>query len=144
MIANSDIRPERILKYGITGKGQINFLIEKKETQDAEGNPRESYDYRSVEVSSFAREAIINAVVREKYSQSEVEAIFANYLAGDDQGEYESFQHWRKLAKAVADGASLAEDLTPLLQEPVADRVAVIEDLQADIVTVLNEKGIVP
>lgn len=57
-------------------------------------------------VNSFSKDNLIDAIVRTKYTQSMVEAIFSNYLGNmeDEQykAEFEDFQNWRKEAKDIA------------------------------------------
>lgn len=137
MTGNSDYQPEGIIRYGVTGLGQVLFLIERNDRTNEDGSTRESWDFNYAEVAGFDSETIINAVIREKYSQSQVEAIFANHLAGTDTGQYAAFQQWREMAKAVASGKYLKKELEGFLVAPAGD-------VLTDIVTVLNEKGLVP
>jgi len=126
-----------IVRYGNTGRGQVLFLFERNDRIEEDGKTTENYDFRYVEVNDFKRETIIDAVIREKYSQSAAEAILANYLAGEDEGEYAEFQRWRKLAKAVSDGNWLKKDLENYFTGEYGDMIN-------NIVYALNEKGLIP
>lgn len=64
----------------------------------------EHYEAERIEIEGTADYGtVINAIVRERYSQSQVEAILCN---GSDtpehQAELEAFQQWRKEAKRIA------------------------------------------
>lgn len=138
MTGNCNTRPDGILRYYPPGLGQIRFLIERNDKTNESGNLIESWDFEYAELSAgFDREQIINDVIRARYSQSQVEAIFANYLSGTDTGEYASFQRWRNVAKAVADGKYLKSEISYLL-------IAEVGDVVESIVTVLNDKGMIP
>lgn len=133
--------PQRLTHFtNPFGCGYLNYLVEQSTNEQGET----IYIFESVKYSSLDRNHLIETVIRDKYSQSQVEAIFANYLSGNDTGEYNEFQNWRNLAKAVADGEYMKADLEKYLTQTTTDRIAQIESVQTDIVTVLNEKGLVP
>lgn len=47
---------------------------------------------------------LVSAIVREEYTQDDVEAILNNYLSAPDKygGEFNNLQSWRELAKKTA------------------------------------------
>ena len=57
-------------------------------------------------INSFGKDNLIDSIVRTKYTQSMVEAIFSNYLGNTEneyyKAEFEDFQNWRKEAKDIA------------------------------------------
>lgn len=88
------------------GNGYINFLIEQ-----VENDGEVTFHYESAVYTSTDRNHLIEAIIRDKYSQFEVEAITQNFLADEDKGEFATFQRWRKLAKLVADGTYLKAEI---------------------------------
>jgi hypothetical protein len=144
MNGNCNYQPPATVPYSNTGGGQVNFLVSRNDKEDADGKIQENWDYQAAEVPDFKRETIIAAIIREKYSQHAVEAILNNHLAGTDAGEFAQLQNWRNLAKAVADGAYLKEDLAGILSEEVIDRLTEIDQTLAAVAETLIEKGITP
>ncbi len=45
---------------------------------------------------------VVSALVRDRYTADEVEAILANHAAGIGEEEYAAFQEWRERAKEIA------------------------------------------
>lgn len=115
------------------------------ETTDEEGN----VIYKGEEITITdpgSRSDIIEAVIREKYSQSQMEAIINNYLSSDDvEDDFTVMQKYRKMAKLVADGLVSKEDIDKELDAIVSiDRIEEIEETTTSIVEVLNDKNIIP
>jgi len=104
---NSDIKCGGIIKYDYP-RGQIIFNVEKY--VDEENNTKYRYDYAECE-NILDRSKRIEAIIRSRYTQDEVEAIFANHLAGKSD-DYTEFQTWRSIAKQAANGIYNKEDLT--------------------------------
>lgn len=97
----SDIKCGGIIRYRYP-RGQIIFNVEKY-IDDIDGVERYKYDYAECDdITSRSRK--IEAIIRSRYSQDEVEAIMANYLTDGENDEHNEFQKWRKVAKIVASG----------------------------------------
>lgn len=142
MKGNSNYQPPAQIPYGISGVGQVLFLVEQNNIVNADGSETESWDYEMAVTPKFERDSIITAIIRERYTQDQVEAIINNHLAGTDTGEFAQLQNWRNMAKAVADGAYLKEDLTQILSSEVIDRLTEIDQTLAAVAETLIEKGI--
>lgn len=83
-------------------KGEIRFNVEYIEQYDPVMGDMSHYSYDYAECDDITSDhRIIESIVRSRYSQDEVEAIFANHIAGAD-GDMSDFQQWRKVAKIVA------------------------------------------
>lgn len=62
------------------------------------------YRYSKVDLSApLQRDTLIDAMIRTRYSQSAVEAIMRHKLAGDDEGEFDTFNVYAEQCKADAD-----------------------------------------
>lgn len=114
MKAQSTTQPTRFVKYKNPNLGQIHYMVQRN---DIDG--LESWDSEYVVVSSFDRNSIISAIIRDKYTANEVEAILANISKGEGVLEYMRFQNWRDLAKSVADGSYLIEDLQSIISRQI-------------------------
>jgi hypothetical protein len=66
----------------------------------------------------------------------------ANYLAGKDMQEFESYQQYRALAKAIAKGMQAKADIAAFISAEVPDRIGALEVVTEAIVDTLNEKNI--
>lgn len=82
----------------------MTLTISFNETVITEADGQKTYEYDTATVDTPATYGgIVSAIVRDKYSEDEVEAIILN---GNDtpehQAEYEALQDWRKTAKEVA------------------------------------------
>ena len=135
---NSNKQPESIERYG--NKWQVRWDIKQNDKTDEDGNTVESWDYYFANCDGNSYEAIIEGIIRSAYSQSQVEAILANYLEGNDNGEYIQFQQFRKLAKAVAGKKSTIDAENAV----VNDRVGDVEQTISALIESLNEKNIIP
>lgn len=145
MTGNCSTKPERLIPYGKTGAGQVLFLAVRNDRVDQDGKLQESWDFEYVEVPDFGRSTIIDRIIRSRYPQDRVEAITQNHLSGEDQGEWAQLQTWRRLAKLVADGTYLKEDLEAALGPVIpVSRIDEVEQTQLAVIEVLNEKGLVP
>lgn len=145
MTGNCSTKPERLIPYGKTGSGQVLFLAVRNDRVDQDGKLQESWDFEYTEVPDFGRSTIIDRIIRSRYAQDRVEAITQNHLSGEDQGEWAQLQAWRRLAKLVADGTYLKEELESLLGSiVVTSRIDEVEQTQLAVIEVLNEKGLVP
>ena len=114
MKANSTQEPERIVKYKDPNTGMVNYLVQRKDTEESE-----NWDFRCVEVFSFDKDSIIDAVIRDKYKQSAVEAIISNFIKCDKLVELMQFQNWRDMAKQIADGKYTIEELQSILDRKI-------------------------
>lgn len=91
-----------IIKYDFP-KGQIMFNVEEVTFQDPMMGDVTQYAYDYAECSDIHNEdRVIENIIRSRYSQDDVEAIFANHLLDSDDDSFAEFQRWRKVAKVVA------------------------------------------
>lgn len=97
------------------------FVFPKNEDEDGMmnfENAPETFECEQVDVAGRTYNEIVSAIVNERYSPDDVQAIFANYtevnntsplvkIAVEKQdeylNEYSAYQEWRRLAKQVAE-----------------------------------------
>lgn len=97
------------------GVHQIFYQFEEIEVKDEDGevDSQKHCTCNMVEVRELDYESIVSAIVRDKYSQNDVEAIISNYQlckdgkAGEDrciryEEDYNAYQDYRAMAKQVA------------------------------------------
>lgn len=88
---------------------------ESEEDTDNEADIPQIYDCNHVDVRGRSYNDIVSAIVSDKYSNDDVQAIIANYTEAMDVDsdineekreeyltEYSDFQSWRKHAKTIA------------------------------------------
>ena len=127
-------QPERLTPYTEPiGCGHINYLVEQIE-KDGE----QWYQYQSAQYASLDRGHVIEAIIRDKYTQSQVEAITQNHMSGDNHDEFIDLQRWRRIAKLVADGVFMKSDIEQQLAS--YDFASKIDN----VITSLTDKGILP
>lgn len=65
-----------------------------------------TYEFLQLEPGEWGYDKVLEKLIREKYSQSKVEALICNYLSEDGSKEHENewkeFQEYRKKAKKEA------------------------------------------
>lgn len=119
---------ENVPENGIIAKREgeilrIWFDIEehqqpKPEVEETTGMIRQTADEyvcQNVDVKGGTYADIVSAIINDRYSADDVQALQANYIEAKDSGsditdekryeyleEYETFQQWRKKAKEVA------------------------------------------
>jgi len=133
---NSDKQPNVIERFGKIV--QVRWNITRNDRTDEDGITRESWDYNYANCNGDSYSEKVQGIIRSRYSQNDVEALLSNYLEGNDNGEYEQFQHFRKLAKAIAKN----EDINSL--DPANDRLKDLEDTTEAVIETLNQKNIIP
>jgi len=111
MRTESNVRPELVEKY--PDMVRINFDVREYESDMGEGDKITFFSYQMMEFAPDDEVAhfdvnnyphIVSAIVRDRYSADDVEAIINNYLA-DPEGHSEEFvalQQWRDVAKRTA------------------------------------------
>ena len=84
------------------------LVIEKQEAED-EDQPEDDvitlYTYNAVDLDGeLTKSNIVNAIIREKYSQADVEAIMRHKIAGEEgsEEEFSSFNSYAEQAKLEA------------------------------------------
>ena len=105
MKAQSHSIPPRFLPVG-NGKYHVNYNIVEDEMEQPEGDPVTVYLYDYVKVDKLTRDNVINAVIRDKYTQDQVEAIMNNFIDCNEVDEFLRMQNYREYAKAIADDAT--------------------------------------
>lgn len=99
MKQTGNTRPDEVifLPPRVTFNYDVVEIKEKEET---------TYEWSSVELKQNEWEYgnLVSAIIRERYSADDVEAIILNYGDGDADHEryYWELQEWRKHAKALA------------------------------------------
>lgn len=99
--------------YDITPAPLVPRESEEEENEDAD--IPQTYDCNQVDVQGRTYNDIVSAIVSDKYSNDDVQAIIANYTEVMDEdsdideekreeyiSEYSDYQQWRKHAKAIA------------------------------------------
>lgn len=95
---------------------RIYFNYEESQTiidGDEEQSPLPSFVCDLIEIDELTYPSIVSAIVRDRYSQNDVEAIISNYQlckdgkAGEDrciryEEDYNAYQDYRAMAKQVA------------------------------------------
>lgn len=112
-------QPNGFIPYK-NNSGQVLFNIERND-KVVDGQTEENWDFNYAEVINQERSTIINAVIREKYSQADAEGLLADYAKGENMVEYLRFQNWREVAKAVADGKHLKSELAYLYAKKIIE-----------------------
>lgn len=103
-----DVRPDFIVLKKYLGQKvyTINYNIRTSEENDGFGG---SFKYNSITLpnNQYDRSTVISAVIRQKYSDDEMQAIINNYLLDPDDteavAEFNQMQQYRKFAKKLAD-----------------------------------------
>ena len=94
----------------------LRLLFDFSQVEPREGEETtDIYDCESVDVNGRSYGDIVSAIVNDRYSADEVQAIMANYAEALDSSsdiaaekraeylaEYEGYQSWRKHAKEIA------------------------------------------
>ena len=96
MKANSNIIPDTYIDLG--NRGYFNYNIS---TKDVDGIT--SYSYDVVEIPTFNKAAIVEGLIREKYSISDEISLINNYNDNLYIEVYNEYQIDRKLSKIIAD-----------------------------------------
>jgi hypothetical protein len=94
----------------------LRLLFDFTQAEPVEGDDRtDIYNCESVDVKGRGYGDIVSAIVNDRYSADQVQAIMANYAEASDSEstitpekreeyleEYEAYQGWRKHAKEIA------------------------------------------
>jgi len=135
MTGSSNTQPSPLQAIG--RQVQVRWNIERNDITNDEGMQIENWTYEYANIDNESKPAITEAVLRARYSQYQVESIIARYLSGDDTGEYSNYLRTINIAEAVADGKHLKSDIAAL-------KTAEVSDVLTDLITALNDKGIIP
>ncbi len=112
MKSESTVRPVPVAYF--PGLTRITFAVQEVQREDMDGQTSTYYTFGMIEIrhgkpwivrlTSNDYPALVAAIVRDRYSQDQVEAIVNNYLA-DPEGrrqEFDELQAWRAKAKEEA------------------------------------------
>lgn len=100
MKANSNTPPDSFIDLG--GRGLFNYNITTRVTEEGETE----YIYDSIKIEEpFSRDAIIRALIKERYSIDDEVALINNYNSGTGQIEYDEYQNYRTQVKTIVDAA---------------------------------------
>ena len=82
----------------------LTTTISFNENIITEKDGQKTYEYETVIVNNpLTYGGIVSAIVRDKYSEDDVEAIILNGTdTAEHKAEYEALQMWRKTAKEIA------------------------------------------
>ena len=112
MKSESTVRPALLELY--PGLARINFNVVEEHREAEDGSRYTVYVYNMVEIPRklpvivpFTQDdypMLVSAIVREEYTQDDVEAIMNNYLADPEghKADFDELQAWRAKAKQVA------------------------------------------
>ncbi|MFZ4705420.1 MAG: hypothetical protein ACOYMF_05370 [Bacteroidales bacterium] len=116
MKSNSDIQPKAFLYLGV-GKYHVNFGVEQVTVPNPDLSTRQAFSYDSVEVygepvnaagdAKPEYDVIIAGIIADRYSIADELALINNFLADDSVDEYQAYQKWRRVAKHIANSATL-------------------------------------
>lgn len=110
----------RTVREGALTRVYFNWGLESRKTESADGEETEEQvlSCEVVDVRDADYGAVVSAIVRDRYSASDVEAVLANYQEAIDgssdladtkrteyKNDYAAFQAWRAKAKEVAKDA---------------------------------------
>lgn len=101
MRGNSKTQPERLVQIG--QQTQVCWNITRNDRPTIEGGEvLENWDYEYANCAGSSYADIVEGVIRSKYTDSQVEAILANFAARRKVLEHLQYQAFRTLAKQVA------------------------------------------
>lgn len=93
----------------------FDFTKAEPVVQEGETAPDDLFNCESVDVNGRSKADIVSAIVNDRYSADQFQAILANYSMAMNEnadltdekreeylGEYEAFQEWRLHAKQIA------------------------------------------
>lgn len=112
MKSESTVRPALLELY--PGLARINFNVVEEHREAEDGSRNTVYVYNMVEIPRklpvivpFSQDdypMLVSSLVRERYSEDDVEAIINNYLADPEghKADFDELQAWRVKAKEVA------------------------------------------
>jgi len=135
MTGSSNTQPSPLQAIG--RQVQVRWNIERNDITNEEGIQVENWTYEYANIDNESKPAITEAVLRARYSQYQVESIIARYLSGDDTGQYADYLRTINIAEAVSEGKYFKSELA-------AFETAEVSDVLTDLVTALNDKGIIP
>ena len=95
----ADVLPDGRIRIYFDEREGVETITHEEE--DAENDEHPVYGYQVAECDKLEKGAIVNAIVRTAYSQSDVEAIFRHKLAGEDD-EFDKFNEFAEAAKVRA------------------------------------------
>lgn len=91
----------RVAVYFNETSHEETITSEKSGKQTSETHTVYLYE-RAVVSTPLDKGRIVDAIIRSRYSQADVEAIFRHKLAGDKSGEFKEFNDFAEGAKARA------------------------------------------
>lgn len=112
MKSESTVRAALLELY--PGLARINFNVVEEHREAEDGSRNTVYVYNMVEIRRklpvivpFSQDdypMLVSSLVRERYSEDDVEAIINNYLADPEghKADFDELQAWRVKAKQVA------------------------------------------
>jgi hypothetical protein len=112
MKSESTVRAALLELY--PGLARINFNVVEEHREAEDGSRNTVYVYNMVEIRRklpvivpFSQDdypMLVSSLVRERYSEDDVEAIMNNYLADPEghKADFDELQAWRVKAKEVA------------------------------------------
>jgi hypothetical protein len=112
MKSESTVRTALLELY--PGLARINFNVVEEQREAEDGSRNTVYVYNMVEIRRklpvivpFTQDdypMLVSSLVRERYSEDDVEAIMNNYLADPEghKADFDELQAWRVKAKEVA------------------------------------------
>lgn len=105
----SDIEPQFVTCERNLGRNvyTINFDVKKLTKKEATDGQKYKYHTITLPAGQYDRNTVISAIICQRYSNDEMQAIINNYLLdeadSDALQEFTTMQEYRKFAKQLAD-----------------------------------------
>lgn len=106
MRGNSNSQPSRLERTG--NAYQVRWNIIRNDRTNEEAQPVESWDFDYANCAGNDYPALVEGIIRSRYSASQIEAILSNYSSGRNVEEWLRLQAWREMAKEVARNEAIA------------------------------------
>lgn len=100
MKGNSNKQPNRLERIGSQYQVRWNIVRNDRATEDDQSVESWDYNYANCATGDYA--ALVEGIIRSRYSASQIEAILANYSNGHNVEEWLRLQAWREMAKQAA------------------------------------------
>ncbi|MGD9930125.1 MAG: hypothetical protein AB7U05_08905 [Mangrovibacterium sp.] len=100
MKGNSNSQPNRLERSG--NACQVRWNITRNDRATEENQPVESWDFDYANCTGDNYPALVEGIIRSRYTSGQMEAILANYSNGRNVEEWLRLQAWREMAKQVA------------------------------------------
>ena len=119
MKGNSKTQPVRVHQIGL--QTQVRWNIRRNDKASIEGGEvLENWDYEYANCSGSSYAEMVEGVIRSRYSESQVEAILANFSVKRKVLEHIRYQAFRNFAKQIASDEEITEQIVIQVKMPLA------------------------